>query len=368
MNDESFRRILRAAFAMTMTSPFVATAASCGGSTTSTPDASGTSGGNSSPTGSATGTGTSGGTSGGSEVDAGKDGGGGCTPASLPPDQPPCSTFRQIPCDQRALVGDAGESHPKLCDLCKEDGGLSIGFCGVARDSADIPYVTCTPCVIGRRPEGFREVAATEGEELGRYFAEAAQLEAASVGAFLVLEGELRARGAPPDLLRRAARAAGDEVRHAREMAELALALGAAPGSWQETPVVEPPAARSDEAIAIENAIEGQVRETFGALVAMWQAAKAEDAGVAERMARVAEDETRHAALAWAVASFTDDRLDTAGRARVARARNEALAALKREIATSPSDRLVDRAGLPTAEDAGRLFAALEVVLWRALG
>ena len=37
MDDVAFRRILRAAFAMTLTSPFVATAASCGGATSSDP-------------------------------------------------------------------------------------------------------------------------------------------------------------------------------------------------------------------------------------------------------------------------------------------------------------------------------------------
>jgi hypothetical protein len=57
---------------------------------------------------------------------------------------------------------------------------------------------------------------------------------------------------------------------------------------------------RSLEEMALENVVEGCVRETFGAVVAMIQAERAGDARVRRAMRRIARDETRHAELSWA--------------------------------------------------------------------
>ena len=92
--------------------------------------------------------------------------------------------------------------------------------------------------------------------------------------------------------------------------------------------------ARSLEAMARENAVEGCVRETFGALLLRWQAAHAQDASVRRTFVRISADEARHAALSWAVARWLEPRLDAAGRARVSAARARALRALRRD--TSP--------------------------------
>jgi hypothetical protein len=54
------------------------------------------------------------------------------------------------------------------------------------------------------------------GTGLGAPYSEAAFLEAASVEAFRILRDELRCYGAPRSLVRAAARAGHDEVRHAR--------------------------------------------------------------------------------------------------------------------------------------------------------
>ncbi len=69
------------------------------------------------------------------------------------------------------------------------------------------------------------------------------------------------------------------------------------------------PALRSLEALAVENAVEGCVRETMGALFAMHQAASAADPHVRATMVSIAPDETRHAALGWAVAEWALDSL-----------------------------------------------------------
>jgi hypothetical protein len=62
---------------------------------------------------------------------------------------------------------------------------------------------------------------------------------------------------------------------------------------------VSAPVQRSLEQLAVENAVEGCVRETYGALLATWQARAAAEPRVRAMMAAVAVDETRHAQLAW---------------------------------------------------------------------
>ncbi|MGH7439287.1 MAG: hypothetical protein ACRENE_26675 [Polyangiaceae bacterium] len=108
--------------------------------------------------------------------------------------------------------------------------------------------------------------------------------------------------------------------------------------------------------MAIENAAEGCVRETFGALVAAWQATHAGDASVRATLQQVAREETRHAALAWEVARWAERHLPRIDRERVADARTRALLRLKAEAGVEPPRELVDTLGLPTADQATRLF------------
>lgn len=177
-------------------------------------------------------------------------------------------------------------------------------------------------CAVGRRPEGYSP--SSKGTSLGDYFAVAAELEAASVPAFRRLARELRAHGAPRELVLRAEKAARDEIRHARMTRRLAQRFGGAP----ERPRVGKLPVRSLQAIAEENAREGCVRETFGALVASVQARCATDAGIREAMEGIAVDETEHAALAWDVAAWIDTQIDSAARDTVRRARRAAYRSL----------------------------------------
>jgi hypothetical protein len=79
-------------------------------------------------------------------------------------------------------------------------------------------------------------------------------------------------------------RAARDEVRHARVMKKLARRAGGhVPGVQVQALHV-----RSLEEMALENVVEGCVRETFGAVVAMIQAERAGDARVRRAMRRIA--------------------------------------------------------------------------------
>ena len=105
---------------------------------------------------------------------------------------------------------------------------------------------------------------------------------------------------------------------------------------------------RSLKAIAQENAIEGCVRETFGALVGLWQAKHASDAKTRRVMRSIATDEVRHAELAWAVAAWAEPKLNELSRRETANARRQAFG----ELLTSTFQRIpaawVTVAGLPS--------------------
>jgi hypothetical protein len=180
--------------------------------------------------------------------------------------------------------------------------------------------------------------------------------EAASVHAFVALENELARFGAPRTLVRAAACSARDEVRHARVMARLA-------GGHACTPRMRASRPRGLEAIARENAVEGCVKETFGALVLAWQAKHVSDRSLRDVFARIASDEMRHAALARAVASFCDGRLDARARRRITAARSRAVDALRHDLATRW--RADPSVGLPSRPAATALFDAMIATLAR---
>ena len=106
------------------------------------------------------------------------------------------------------------------------------------------------------------------------------------------------------------------------------------------------------------------MRETYAALAATVQATRARAGDLRAAMTRIAEDETRHAALSWQIASWAERRLGPTARARVATARAQAIAALRAELAAQrvPCELLVD-AGEPTAVEAVRLLDALTEAL-----
>src|SRR4029453_18365855 len=116
---------------------------------------------------------------------------------------------------------------------------------------------------------------------------------------------ELAHWGADADLVTRSRSAARDEIRHARMLGSLARREGA---TLSEAPVVHGPI-RSLFEIALENAVEGCVRETFGALVAGWQADHAKRQDVRRVMMRIYRDEVTHADLAWQVHAWISKKL-----------------------------------------------------------
>ena len=138
---------------------------------------------------------------------------------------------------------------------------------------------------------------------LRRRWLAAARYEHASVAAFARVSAQLLAQGAPAALVRAAHRAAADEVRHAQVCFELAAHYGAAQESPLEAGALDTQgsvAAGLDlEATLREAIFEGALGEGAAALAALEGARGCADPLVSELLATIAEDEQRHALLAY---------------------------------------------------------------------
>jgi hypothetical protein len=196
--------------------------------------------------------------------------------------------------------------------------------------------VECGVLCLGRRTEGIAEPQACEVPSLGQTFASRAYLEAVSVHAFLRLKKELAFYGAPPSLLRAVRRACRDEIRHTKTTVELARRFGVEP-HLPEAPVRMRARALLD--IARENAVEGSIRETYGAVVGLLEARDSIDQAVRLASARIAMDECRHAELALELVGWFDERLTEGERGEIREAAGEAV----RDLRASGDARIVDQ-------------------------
>ena len=264
--------------------------------------------------------------------------------------------------------------HPSTVTLSIDGGATVDGGAGGGLDclalcgsnfcdlSFDGKAVTCHTDCTGRRPQGLDgSDAPSTSCTLGGYFAEVMCLEAASVNAFRILTEELVRFGAPRRLVQAARRAKRDEKRHVRLTLALARRFGATP----RRPRIDPPRTRKLLDIAIENAVEGCVRETFGALIAHWQAAHAQDPQVRAAMTHIARDETRHSALAWQTHVWMRSRLTSTERQRVAEAMQKAARELS-ERHVEPPAALARGAGMPGNAASKSLAAFLNQQLWQS--
>lgn len=214
---------------------------------------------------------------------------------------------------------------------------------------------------IGRRPAGLnRRQRSSCRSPLGDHLARAAELEAVSVVAFQVLERELRAHEAPEALLERTREAARDEVEHARVVGRLARRFG----GQVSVRTVRVSEVRDLESVALENALEGCVAETWGCLVGMHQARYAANARLRRAYRRIAVDEARHAQLSWDIADWAEQRLTSAALRRISSRRAQAVRELESAIAReSESEPVRQVLGLPSAALSRRLFAHVDRAL-----
>jgi hypothetical protein len=263
-----------------------------------------------------------------------------------------------------STTGGVVLSDEETCEVVCQSAGQdqeSLKSCEVAK----APSKVTVTCVYLAYCEGRRHASVAsrghggDAEAAAAWLARAAHDEAASVHAFHALAQELADLGAPAELLARIDAAAADEVRHAQVVADAARARGA-----EVTPPAYVAVAERDLlAIAVENAVEGCVRETWAALSAAHQARFAAEPAMRSMYAEIAADEARHAELAWAIDAWLMGQIDTAGRAEVAAARQAAIAELGASLQRLEVPAL-QRLGVPSAAVATRLCAELDAALW----
>lgn len=277
-----------------------------------------------------------------------------------------CYLFGEIGCDGRPLlVGGV----PRLADVISGTGAWSEGDASIA--SPDGAPAT-------RREGAARLAASTARAALGaeasariaERWAERARFEHASIASFARFSMELLSVGAPPELVAAAQQAGLDEVRHAQIALRIASEYA---GTRLDLGPLDVGGALSGpmtlEAIAVATVVEGCVGET---LAAMEAAATAAVAGPRVRgaLAAIAEDETRHAELAWAFVQWAADVGGPALRARIRAAFAQAFEQVRAEPFEA-ADELGDvkEHGFLSAAEVARLRKrAIDEVLRPAVG
>jgi hypothetical protein len=218
--------------------------------------------------------------------------------------------------------------------------------------------VTCSVPFCGKARTSMR--ARRGRQTLAKHLRDSVLLEAASVFAFERLARELDAHGAPSPLRRAALAAARDESRHARAMTKLARRHGvrAVTTRTRSSKTIRPLVD-----VAIENAVEGCVHETFGAALARFQSERAPDPPDRAALREIARDEARHAALAERIDAWIRDELSPDDLARVRASRRSAANALLCSTRAAP---FFPTLGMPNALEATAMASALATHLWNA--
>jgi hypothetical protein len=139
---------------------------------------------------------------------------------------------------------------------------------------------------------------------LAQHWTEVALLEHASIAGIARLSLQLLSLGAPTDLVEAANRALADETKHARLCFALATAYRGEPVEPEE-PITE----RSPSGEGPESILRGVIRQscvgfTQAALGAAHALSLCEDYAVSEVLEEIANDEARHAELAFRIVQW----------------------------------------------------------------
>lgn len=281
--------------------------------------------------------------------------------------------WMNIPCDDLTLGGvravedgfevigvrvtsTCPETHTRYLMHVASDGAVTE----LASEAYEINRDECY--VVGRRPEGLvSEAREPVGGDMGPYFANVAALEEAAVAAFERMADELTALSAPHELVAGALDAADEERGHVVRVSGLARRFGAEP----KRPTIEARRERKLFDIALENAVEGCVRETFGALVGTYQALAASEPAVAGEMAVIATEEVGHAELSWRVGDFLGDLLTVEQRESIGAAQRHAIESLRAEVLTPVDAGLERGVGLPSSRVMLQWLDELQRELWQ---
>lgn len=276
-----------------------------------------------------------------------------------------CNESVTYPCGLPiALEGPAPTSKEceTLCDPVAKATGRTTTFFScwtAAEDGGSSVRVGCATCAVGRRPAGLGEV---EGESCGDAIADAlsemARIEAASVHAFRRLETALARLDAPSPLRARARAAARDEIRHARIVSRLARARG---GARKRVCIEQTEITTYD--LALENAVEGCVKETLGVAYLAHQAEHAKDPELRAMAEQLYEDELAHATLSWDLVAVFDAHLDPAQKQAIRAAQARALEEVVSE-ASSLDPRVRRAFGVPSGPVVARMVHELRATLY----
>ncbi len=221
--------------------------------------------------------------------------------------------FLHLNCDDK-IVDKRGPG--TLTELTGQDGKTFAACC---YDVSTIDPDPNSHCAVGRP---FREQGKTlssnvraakvrsanlrlSGAATARAWVNAATGEHSSVAAFSRLSLQLMALGAPIELLEDAHRAALDEVRHTRVCLAMAERWGATGVTLEPFPFTRPVDVNvSLVELATDAVCEGCVNETLGAYAAREAARRAADPQARSALETMAQDEARHAALAYRIVAW----------------------------------------------------------------
>ena len=143
------------------------------------------------------------------------------------------------------------------------------------------------------------QLSAREREALSARWARIGQLEHASVASFARFAMQLLSLGAPPQLVLQTTAAMADETLHAKLAFGLASAYAGAPVGPGRLAVGDALSEGDLGAIVRTLVHEGCVGETVAAALAREERSRTMDPAVRTVLDRIAEDEERHAVLAW---------------------------------------------------------------------
>jgi hypothetical protein len=139
---------------------------------------------------------------------------------------------------------------------------------------------------------------------LAAHWTREAAFEHASIASFAQLTLDLLSVGAPPDLLEATQRATLDEIEHARITFALATAYAGAPVGPAALSAL-PGASRTLAAIARSTFMDACVGESVASATLADASRRASDPVLRDLLATMAEDEERHAELAWRIVAWT---------------------------------------------------------------
>jgi hypothetical protein len=142
-------------------------------------------------------------------------------------------------------------------------------------------------------------LSAATRQRLATAWTKVALMEHASIAAFARFTMQLVSLGAPPELIEQSTAALADETKHAKLCFAIASAYGGREIGPGPLPIERSLDASSLKDVVLTTIREGCVGETIAALEAAEAKEHATEPAVREALTTIAEDETRHAHLAW---------------------------------------------------------------------